>query len=177
MINATLDSLLQFMRKNKYEAEMQAETQQVYTVLKSEKKEFPLFLRIFDESNLLQLIVFIPSYLQSKLLNVEGPGKEIRDEISSDPEKQNAVLGDLARLLHLLNKELDLPGFGMDESAGVVFYRLMLPISKTKVDSDLLLVYIKSIEQVIQLFSPPIEAISSGQMTLNQILSKVNEME
>lgn len=177
MINITLESLLQFMQKNKYESDIQSDTQQVYTILKINQKEYPLFLRVFDEGHLLQLLVFIPCHLEANEQYVleQKESKHQRHEPKS-PEQKN-VIADLARLLHLLNKELDVPGFGMDEMAGVVFYRLMLPTPKKKIDSDLLLAFLKTVEHVCQMFASPIEAVSSGQMTLDQILAKAQEME
>lgn len=174
MINNTPESLLQFMRKNKYEADIQADTQQVYTIFKINQKEYPLFLRVFDEGHLLQLLIFIPSHLETNEQFMSG-----KNEPQPEPksENQKAIIADLARLLHLLNKELDVPGFGMDEMAGVVFYRLMLPTPKKKIESDLLLAFLKTVEHVCQMFSNPIEAVSSGQMTLDQILAKAKEME
>lgn len=177
MINITVDSLLQFMRKQDYEADIQADTQQVYTIFKINQKEYPLFLRVFDEGHLLQLLAFIPCYLkpneQYALGNkeLESPSNEAQDE------QQKTVVADLARLLHLLNKELDVPGFGMDEMAGVVFYRLMLPTPKKKIDSDLLAAFLKTVEHVCQMFANPIDAVSSGQMTLDQIIAKAQNME
>ena len=108
------------MQKNKYEADIQSETQQVYTILKISQKEYPLFLRVFDDGHLLQMLAFIPCQLERN------------------------VVPDMARLLHLLNKELDVPGFGMDEMAGVVFYRLMLPTPSKKIDGELLLAFLKT---------------------------------
>jgi hypothetical protein len=175
MINITPDSLLQFMRQHKYESDIQADTQQVYTIFKLNQKEYPLFLRVFDEGHLLQLLVFIPSHLEPNEQFVLG--KQHSPTASSKSPEQNAIVADLARLLHLLNKELDVPGFGMDEMAGMVFYRLMLPTPKKKIDSDLLLAFLKTVEHVCQMFSAPIEAVSSGQMTLDQILAKAREME
>lgn len=177
MINITPDTLLQFMKKHHYEADIQADTEQVFTIFKINKKEYPLFLRVFDEGHLLQLLVFIPSHLEPS--DESSSEKKIPHEHSEHLPKreQKVVLADLARLLHLLNKELDVPGFGMDELAGVVFYRLMLPTPKKKIDSEMLLAFIKTIEHVCQMFSTPIEAVSSGQMTLDQILAKAKEME
>ena len=153
MISLTLESLLNFLRKHHYEADIQADTQQVYTILKIEQHEYPLFLRVFDDGHLLQILAFIPCQLKRE------------------------VVPDMARLLHLLNKELDVPGFGMDELAGVVFYRLMLPTPKQKIDSDLLLAFLKATEHVCKMFTTPIEAIALEQATLDDILSKAQEME
>ncbi|CUI16329.1 conserved hypothetical protein [Candidatus Protochlamydia naegleriophila] len=153
MINMTPEALLAFMQKNKYEADIQSETQQVYTILKVSQKEYPLFLRVFDDGHLLQMLAFIPCQLERN------------------------VVPDMARLLHLLNKELDVPGFGMDETAGVVFYRLMLPTPNKKIDGELLLAFLKTVEHVCQMFATPIEAVGFGQTTLDEILEKAQEMD
>ena len=170
MIIMTPDSILNFMQKNKYEASIQSDTQQVYTIFKIGQKEYPLFMRVFDEGHLLQLLVFIPCHLTPN--ESFSSGKKHK----GNGEEQKG-LPDLARLLHLLNKELDVPGFGMDEMAGVVFYRIMLPTPKKKIEADLLLAYLKTVEHVCKMFSTPIEAVSSGQMTLDQILAKAHELE
>ena len=65
----------------------------------------------------------------------------------------------------------------MDEMAGVAFYRLMLPTPKKNIEEDLLLAYLKTAEHVCQMFSTPIEAVSTGQMTLDQILEKAHDLE
>jgi hypothetical protein len=153
MINMTPESLLAYMRKHNYEADIQADTQQVYTILKISEREYPLFLRVFDDGHLLQLLAFIPSQLEKN------------------------IIPDMARLLHILNKELDVPGFGMDEMAGVVFYRLMLPTPKKKIDGELLVAFLKTIEQVCTMFAAPIEAVGQGHMTLDEILKKAEEMQ
>ncbi|MFI0435657.1 MAG: YbjN domain-containing protein [Parachlamydiaceae bacterium] len=177
MINMTPESLLQFMRKNQYESDIQGETQQVYTILKINQKEYPLFLRVFDEGHLLQLLVFLPSHLEANEQHLSDRKIPLHDGRESKNEEKKRVIADLARLLHLLNKELDVPGFGMDEIAGIVFYRLMLPTPKKKIDSDLLLAFLKTLEHVCQMFATPIEAVSSGQMTLDQILAKAKQVE
>lgn len=178
MINITPESLLQFMRKHKYEADIQSDTQQVFTIFKLNQKEYPLFLRVFDDGHLLQLLVFIPCHLEPNEQFALGKEKEKKSsKESSKGEEQKEIVADIARLLHLLNKELDVPGFGMDEMAGVVFYRLMLPTPKKKIESELLIAFLKTVEHVCQMFSTPIEAVSSGQMSLDQILTKAQEME
>lgn len=179
MIHITPEALLQFMQKNNYQAEIQPDTQQVYTIFKLNQKEYPLFLRVFDNGYLLQLLVFIPSHLGPNQQFVLEKKDDAAGAASAAPQsqQQTAIASDLARLLHLLNKELDVPGFGMDEQAGVVFYRVMLPTPKKKVESDLLLAFLKTVERVCQMFSIPIEAVSAGQMTLTEILEKAKKTE
>jgi hypothetical protein len=153
MIQMTMDALLAFLRKNHYDdADIQQDTQQVYTILKVSEKEYPLFLRIFDEGHLLQLLAFIPCPISE------------------------STVSDMARLLHLLNKELDVPGFGMDEMMGAVFYRLMLPTPTKRIDGEMLLAFLKTIEHVCKMFATPIEAVGHGQVTLNDILAKMQDM-
>lgn len=170
MIHITTESLLQFLHKHHYKAEIQKETDQVYVILKLHQREYPLFLRLFEGGQLLQLLVFIPSHLQ------DLEGKESAEALAERMKEKAPIIADLARLLHIMNKELDLPGLGMDETNGAVFYRLMLPTPKRKIESDLLLAMVKTIEHVCSLFSPPIEGVTSGQMTLNQILDKASEL-
>lgn len=153
MIPANLNSILEFMRNNQFEVDIQQETQQIFTIIKMNQREYPLFIRLFEESQHVQLLVFIPSPLKPEMVS------------------------DMGRFLHLLNKELDLPGFGMDEIAGVVFYRLMIPALKKKIDEELFLAYLKTIKNVCQLFAPPIEAVSQGHTTLDEIIQKVQESE
>lgn len=152
MITVSLDSLLEFLQKHQYNAKMQSETSQVYTILKVSNQDFPLFMRIYSESDLLQLLVFFPCEL-----------------------KKHST-ADLARLLHMLNKEIDIPGFGMDEIAGAVFYRLMIPIQNKKISEDLLKSLLETIERVCKMFATPIQAVSYGTTTLDEILRKSNEL-
>jgi len=153
MIQATLPGLLESMRRHKYEADIRQDSKQILTILKISKQEYPLFLRIFENSRLLQLLVFIPTTLSA------------------------ATTVDTARLLHLLNKEVDMPGFGMDEMANVIFYRLMIPLQNKKVDEDLFITYLKAAQNICELFALPVEAVANGQATLDEILEKVKQSE
>ena len=153
MIEVTLGALTAHLKNENYDASIQKETSQVYAVLKIDGKEFPLFLRIFDESDLLQLIIFIPT-----------PIKE-------------GTEGDLARILHLINRELDIPGFGMDEKSGVAFYRIMLPTASKKIGKTLLNNYLKSMELICKNFSPVVMAVGNGLAKYDEILKQVQTAE
>lgn len=180
MMNLTPNTLLSFLKNNNYSpADIEQESQQPYTVLKIEKKEFPLFLRIYEQG-FLQLIVFIPSHMESNPL-MAPTQQSLEAEAADQQSDRKRVLGDMARLLHLFNKELDVPGFGMDESKGVVFFRVMIPIQEEgkikKFDSKMLLAFMRTAEYVCKMFSQSIEAVSTGQMTLDEIITKAKEMD
>ena len=153
MIELNLSVLLKYLRDKQYDAQLQKETQQIYIILKIARKEFPLFIRIFEQSDLLQLLVFMP-------VNIK-PGMH----------------GDLARLLHHLNKELDIPGFGMDETAGVAFYRCMLPALDKKIEETMLDAFLKSIMVICESICPPVFAVANGTATYNEVLNKAKEIK
>ncbi len=150
MIKLTLDDIQAHLRKNKFDAQIQQQTNQVYMIIKEGEKEFPAFFRIFNDE-LLQILVFIPCPME----------KERR--------------GDLGRLLHLLNRELDIPGFCMDERMGVVFYRCMIPVSDKKIPAKVFDNYIGAVETVCKSFTSAIEAVAYGAITVDDVFKRANE--
>lgn len=149
MIPLNIDDLQKHFQANNVPTQIQKETNQIYMVYNIGGREFPLFIRIFEGGDLLQLIAFIPCNLK------------------------NTAYGDLSRLLHLLNKELDIPGFCMDEAAGVVFYRVMIPSIDKKVNWENLQRYMRSIEQICQNFAPVIATVAFGASTFEEVLKKI----
>ncbi len=126
---------------------------QVYYVFEHEKQQFPVFLRILHDGDLLQLLTFIPC-----TVNLD-------------------TVQDMARFLHMANKELDMPGFCLDENSLTVFYRLLLPSQQKKFDEDLLQAYLGTGQTICKNFATVIEALAIGAMNLEEILAKVNEMK
>jgi hypothetical protein len=145
------DKLLLHIKKKGFSAEHQPETDQISVMLNIDGNDFPLFIRILPQGPVLQLLVFIPCQLQAK------------------------SLPDLARLLHLLNKEMDVPGFGLDETANVVFYRVTIPALNNKIDMTLFDTYISSIQLICRSFTPVISNVSQGIMTFASVLQKAKE--
>ena len=151
MTELTLETLVSMLNKKGYEAKIQKETGQAYAIFKEDDQEFPLFCRIYESGELLQLIAFFPYQLESK------------------------VLSDIARLLHLLNKELDIPGFGMDEFGGVAFFRCMMNTPGKKLDENMLDLYLDSIRLACKSFGPTIAAVTSGATSVDDIIEKAQD--
>lgn len=151
-MNLSLTALLKFLNEKNYDAQIQEETHQVYALLKRGGSEFPLFFKIHPSHQLLQLLAFMPS-----------PVKD-------------GTQADLARLLHLINKELDLPGFGMDEANRVVFYRCMMPVSEKKIDAPLLESYLNAVDTVCEQIAPAVLAVATGLKSFDEILQKAKEI-
>lgn len=150
MLKLTNDALLTYFKKQGLDSQIQSETNQIYAPLKSGDREFPFFVRVFEESGLLQLLVFLPC-------NVP-------------PER----VADMARLLHMFNKELDVPGFGMDEMIGVVFFRAMVPSIKGEVSEATVESFLTTFKTVCHSFSPAVEALAAGVITFDEMLAKAN---
>jgi len=151
MLNLDLDSIQNHLKKKGIEAHIQKETQQLCVILKIAEQEFPLFVRIFDGNELLQLLAFLPCNIQKSTLN------------------------DTARLLHLLNKEIDIPGFGMDESAFLAFYRCMMPAKNNKIDTAFFDAFFNAVDVVCKTFAPVITAVAHGAITFQDVLQKAKE--
>lgn len=148
MLSITDESLIEFLKKNDFKAEVQKETGQIVSIFNIANQEFPLFLRRFEGSELLQLLVFIPSQIK------------------------NGAKTDLARLLHMINKELDIPGFGMDEESGTCFYRIMLPTIENGIDERILESYLKSLKAVCEQIGPTVMAVANEVASFDEIVRK-----
>ncbi|MEC7840489.1 MAG: YbjN domain-containing protein [Chlamydiota bacterium] len=151
MLNIDYNSLLKHINSNGYVAELQKETDQIAVILNIDNVQYPLFIRILSEGPVLQLLVFLPCSVIKKTIN------------------------DLSRLLHLLNKEMDIPGFGMDETAGVVFYRITIPSLNKKIDKMLLDTYLNSMQVICKSFTPVIINVLQGTMTLEAVMQKAKD--
>lgn len=146
-------NLLEALKDLKHDAKVQPETKQIYIIFEHEKAQFPLFIRELHEGELVQLLTFIPC-------NVD-----------------KVHLADLSRLLHMLNKELDMPGFCLDEASSTVFYRLMMPTLKKEFQPHILEALINTSQMVCKSFAAVIEALAVGAMSLDEILKKAQQLQ
>ncbi|MCB1112606.1 MAG: YbjN domain-containing protein [Chlamydiales bacterium] len=151
--NNTLQNVLAHLKEQNVTADYQKETDQIVVVKKIEGIDFPLFIRFLDEGKLMQMIAFIPCNVKKE------------------------SVADLARLLHLLNKEMDLPGFGYDEDSGVVFYRVVMPTLNDQWDKQVFDIYMNSMEIICRSFSPVVINICQGTMTLDAVIQKAQELK
>lgn len=132
-----------------HNASIQEDTQQVFVHIKSGELEFPLFCRFAGSGQFIQLIAFLPG--------------NFSDETVSDS----------ARLLHMVNREIDMPGFGMDEENKVAFYRLLCPARNGEISSELLEVYTSTMSSVMGTFANLCFAVVQGRMTLADVQERM----
>ena len=131
-----------------YDPKFQKETNQVYFIFKHENYEFPLFIRPIHQNDFLQLVAFLPCSFKRECLH------------------------DLCRFLLMINKELDMPGFCIDESSKTIFYRLLLPSVNNEIPSELLAIFLNSAQSICKTFCKVIDAIGNGLMSLDETLEK-----
>lgn len=153
MKDVSLETLKGYLQSRDLSAEIQKETNQVYAAIKVDEIEFPMFLRIYDGGELLQILTFFPASLEDK------------------------AAADTARLLHLLNKELDIPGFGMDEGSKVTFFRCMVPIVKGEIADEVLNALMNATDIVCKNFAPAVVAVATGNATYDDVLKRAQEQQ
>lgn len=152
MLKLTLQNVLTYLNEKKLDAQLQKETQQIYVLFNIDNVQFPLFLRVDENSKILQLFMFMPCALEPKAVN------------------------DTARILHLLNKEIDIPGFGMEEKAAVIFYRWVIPTLTGEIDEKMLDSFLIAIPQISRVCFPIVAAVASGNTRYDAVSGKIKEV-
>lgn len=144
MLSLDSDSIMAFLHEEGYAPEKQPETGQVYFIKKVASRDFPIFIK--SREGLLQLIAFLPLHIKEGAQN------------------------DLARFLHHLNRNLDVPGFFMDEQNSLVFYRFVLPAFDGKAEKKTVRLLLKSLEHICHLLGETVMNVAAGRLTLSQAL-------
>lgn len=144
----TQTHLFQFLKENQLDPVLQKETGQLYTLFNKNGVDVYIFYVITSQNRMLQLIAYLPYQLHEK------------------------TLSDVARMLHMLNKELDMPGFGMDETEKLMFYRSVLPCFDGKIEEKQLLAHIKTVQLACDSFMHAIGLVAAGSASINDFLKK-----
>ncbi len=145
------NSLIDTLKQLGYTAKLHEQSQQVYTSYTHEDNEYHIFVRALPDNNLLQILTFIPCSIA-----------------------ENALI-DLSRFLHIVNKELDMPGFCLDEDTKTVFYRVVIPCIGQSLDTTLFGAYLNTSKNICETFGTVIQAIAIGAMTLDEVFEKMAE--
>lgn len=132
-------------------ADRQEKSKQIVSTFSHNGFDYPMFIRELDGGNLLQILTFIPCTLQKEAVQ------------------------DTSRLLHMVNKELDMPGFCCDEESNTVFYRVVVPFANKTFDEVLFGAYVQTSQQLCGMFGTVIQAIAVHAMTLEEMLKEAHE--
>lgn len=131
----------------------QPETKQLLTKFSINGYEYPMFIRQLTGGNLLQVLTFVPCTIEQE------------------------ALFDLSRLLHMINKELDMPGFCCDEESKTVFYRVVVPCVNGQIDETLFHAFLNVTKHVCEMFGTIVQAIAIKAMSLDEMMSKAKELQ
>lgn len=82
---------------------------------------------------------------------------------------------DVARLLLLINKSLELPGFELSEADGVAYYRYVLMSYTKKFHTKQLRSLLGTIMFTLDTYSEMIEGVASGGRSLESLVKEVIE--
>ncbi len=151
MVPLTTDDLMKTLQEKGVKCNIQEETGQIYFGFEAKEKKFAVFMRIFPQSQLLQIVVFLPAHFT------------------------DVTKGETARLLHWVNQAVDLPGFCMEEKGKTVFYRLMLPALKMQFDDQLLAPFLNAVKGLAETFFPIIETVATGKESFEEASKKAAE--
>lgn len=153
MINLNLNALKEYLAEKKMEATADTETRQLMMSFQFGGREFPLFIKILEGDELLQMLLFFPCTIVP------------------------ATMSDTARLLHLINKEIDLPGFGMDEVAKLLFYRCLIPVKDKQIDQSMIDAYLNAIQIAFQTFTAVIVSVASGAISYDDVVKQSDKIK
>lgn len=150
-IDFNLNALLVYLREKGLQPELQKESGQIFIIYQIKGFEIPVFFLLRKESHLLQSVAYLPYKLNEK------------------------TLGESARMLHILNKELDMPGFCLDETEKLMFYRAAIPCLHGKIDTELFNMYLGVARIACETFMHTIGLIVSGTVSVNEMMGEKKE--
>lgn len=140
--------LLKVLRDKKLQPIHQPETDQIYIVMMVAHHEVPVFFAIRSNDTLLQTLAYIPYDLNPK------------------------TLAEVARLMHIINREVDMPGFGIDEIQKLMFYRCVIPCVNGVLDTRLVELYLAATKVALETFMKAITIVASGSATVDALMKQ-----
>ncbi len=150
-IRLNMNSIITYLKDQGFAPELQEEHNQIHLVFKHSNVDFPVFIRALNDGSLLNMLVYFPF------------------------EPKQAVAPDVARLLHLLNRELDVPGFCLDEASSLIFFRCVIPSHEGRVEAGHISAFLETLRKVSETFVDGIALVATGKMTFDKVLIEAQE--
>jgi hypothetical protein len=152
MIKLTNSDLLKHLEEKQLKPQMQNETGQIVMAFRLNNKDFPIFLRIAEDEDFLQVLSFLPTKIK---------------------EGQHSAI---ARFLHHVNNQVNLPGFSMDDQQDLVFYRIILPCPGRELSEQMLEKFLGAIFNVSNTFYPIVSQLSEATISYKDAMKKLREL-
>lgn len=147
-MDLTQNNLFTFLKESNFAPNLMKDSNQISFIAKVKEFEIPFFFAIRNEGALLQIIAYLSFQMREQ------------------------TMGEVAKMLHFINKQLDMPGFGMDESAKLMFFRCAVPTNDKLMDKPLILGYISAMQVAIGSFIHSIGMVVAGSATVDALSSK-----
>lgn len=152
MVKLTNDDLIKHLDEKQLKPQFQEETGQIVMAFRLNNKDFPIFLRIAEDEDFLQILSFLPTKIK---------------------EGQHSAV---ARFLHHVNNQVNLPGFAMDDQQDLVFYRVILPAPDKELNEAMLEKFLGAIFNVSNTFFPIVSSLSEGTINFKEGMKKLREL-
>lgn len=176
MIKLKLKSIKKFLKLQGFICEMHTATEElpldlllVYLEDAEEFKGMVLQIRIVrqkleDEDEIMELR--------------EEPGilQHVQFSILLPYEVKREFVGDLARLILLFNRSIDLPGFEFSEMDKMVLYRHTGLYQGGKISEHVLVSIIGNILTSVEVFGGYLEALGAGERTFREIVEEIQKI-
>jgi hypothetical protein len=153
MVKLDKDSLLKHLDEKQLKPQWQEESNQIIMAFRLGKIDFPIFLRIAEDEDFLQILSFMPCSIK------------------------HGTHAALARFLHVINNQVNLPGFSMDDEQNLLFYRVILPCVNREVDEKMLEKYLGAVFNVSNSFYPLIVKLADGSLTYKDALTELRTLK
>lgn len=85
-------------------------------------------------------------------------------------------IGEIARLILLLNKGMELPGFELSEVDHLIYFRHSFLVPEDQLDERILLTLTGMIEMIVDVFSDILESVATDAKTLREVVEEAQRV-
>ncbi len=86
-------------------------------------------------------------------------------------------IGELSRLLLLINKSSDIPGLEFSEVDRALFWRNVMIVDGSSIDPYVLITLIGTVLMIVNVFGPFIEAVAAGEKSLQGTVQEIRGLQ
>ncbi len=176
MIIANLDNIKSFLEKYNYNS--------VIITKSTESPIDQLVVKLDQDSKNREQFLLIRTATQDlcandALLSIHSPiqkYQEIQLIVTLPFFALENQIPDIARLILLLNKGMEIPGFELSEVDKMIFYRHAFVVPEDQLDERIIISLVGMIEMLIETFSEMLENVSIGAQSLQEIVEEAKKM-
>ncbi|MBA3238470.1 MAG: hypothetical protein H0T62_09025 [Parachlamydiaceae bacterium] len=176
MLKATLNDIKKFLEIRNYpctilnKSEFIPVEQLVIELMRDSKERARLLLVRATQQNLSASDALLG--IKSKIRIYQ----EIQFIVTLPFQVVDEQIPDAARLILLLNKGLELPGFELSESDRLIFFRHAFVVPEDDLDERIFLSLVGMIELVLDAFAETLEKVATGKQSLREVIEEAKTL-